>query len=315
VRFEMMNRNDEVVLSINGSLQKYNYTPLPYIPIDNAFDFEDPEDIRKIHFQNVMKMYDNAFNYISNLPCFHVGYFYATDKMVKLAKEFGFAEKKNMMDLCCGLGGSMRRLNKQFKFKMTGIDFNLKEIQEGRRRIIAENLEDDISLLYGNVLELKSVGKFDIIWSEDSFSHVPDREKLFRIIYDLLDDNGLLIFSDIVRTSFIACSELDSFSKVWFLWEIESIQSYQKLLNEVGFKIYTVAFDQGKELVEMHIKWDMEMGDAIPQVYQEYFKKNEKNLIASWGEKALEIRKEKMKMYNYLEKGKLDYPFFVAKKC
>ncbi|MCX6583120.1 MAG: methyltransferase domain-containing protein [Candidatus Aminicenantes bacterium] len=312
----MMNKNnDEVFSSINGALKKYNYTPLPFIPIDNAYDFKDPKDVRRIHFQNVMKMYDNAFNYISNLPCFHVGYFYATDKMANLAKKFGFAEKKNMLDLCCGLGGSMKRLHKQFKFKITGVDFNLKEIQECHRRLIAEDLEDDITLLCSNVLDLKSVGKFDIIWSEDSFSHVPDREKLFRIIYDSLKDDGLFVFSDLVKTSSIASTEIDSFAKVWFLWEIESIQSYQRLFDEVGFKISDVAFGQGKELVEMHIKWDMEMGDAIPQVYQEYFDKNEKDLIASWGEKVLEIRKEKMKMYNYLEKGKLDYPFFVAKKC
>ena len=79
---------------------------------------------------------------------------------------------------------------------------NQKQIERCKQKILNERLSNQCSCFCANVLDLTpTVGIYDRIWSEDAFSHIPNKKKLMKTCFNLLDMNGLLVFSDLVKIS------------------------------------------------------------------------------------------------------------------
>jgi 2-polyprenyl-3-methyl-5-hydroxy-6-metoxy-1,4-benzoquinol methylase len=286
-------------------LRRYELIKKPFVGLNNNYD---------IHFDNIIKMYNNAYPYIKTLPCFHVGYFYATEKLIELADKYGFTQKKSLIDLCCGIGGSMRYIYSKYKFDIVGIDINSKLLEFCNSANSKKS--NKITTQQANVLHYNSGKvKYDIVWSEDSFSHIPNKDKLFKNCYSILRDNGLLVFSDLIRTESLSVKEHRTFCKAWSLDPLETVQSYLSLLKRSGFKILEVMDSNGVDLIRKHLEIDVHMlRDSLPSDYISYLKTEKNQLIKIWGEQGYKNRIEKMKMYPFLKDEKLDYLFVVAKK-
>lgn len=294
-----------------NNLKKYytnsgSYTP-PAIPKKNT----SPLD----HYENIRRMYKSSFDYTVSLPSYHTGYDYATKKLLNLAKPHGFSSKKTLLELSCGLGTALIYLGKNYNFNIIGVDLVKQHVEECNRRIINNKLQDKIRVICRNILDLnKDMGGQDIIFSEDSFSHIPDRERLFCMCYRLLKPKGLFVFSDLIKTDRISNLELNKQCKSWCLHSIESYQSYIKLIKKTGFKILQAQNNIGIELLKHHIEIDKKKGDLGPGEYFSIFQSHKADLIKKWGRSAFEIRRERLQTYEYIWEYKLDYAFFVLSK-
>ncbi|MBK8609382.1 MAG: methyltransferase domain-containing protein [Chitinophagaceae bacterium] len=267
------------------------------------------------HFKGVNDIYNELFDYINTLPCFHTGYFHATEKLISLAKEHGFLEKKKMLELCCGQGNSIIYLAKKYHFEITGVDINQKQIIRCNDKILEEGISDRCACVCKNVLDLTpEIGMFDIIWSEDSFSHIPDKKKLLKICFNLLNTDGLLIFTDLVKTKLISNKEEKGQQVAWNLWELETFERYKKLIQKAGFKICSKLSNIGQELVFLHVETNKKANNSNLETSPFYINSNGDKLIKEWGIREFEEREERLRAFQYLESGKLDYVFFVATK-
>jgi SAM-dependent methyltransferase len=154
---------------------------------------------------------------------------------------------------------------------------------------------------------------YDVMWSEDAFSHVPRRRQLLQLCRSNLKPGGWLIFSDLIRRGDISEEELDEQCWAWRLWNPESFESYRDLINTVGFDVAASAKNLGPALVAEHIRADMDRGDRSPSEYRLLMKSSARMLIDKWGASLYKERLARLKTYEHLEKGTLDYAFFACK--
>lgn len=305
--------NNKIRLS---HFKKFRYSNINQLS-DNTIKFKEKNfSSNYLHFANVNNMYDCSFNYIKTLPSFHIGYDYATDKLISIAEKHNLSFKKRLLEICCGHGNTLIRLSKRFGFKSLGVDLVKKQISECAKKIKKEKLEDLISVLNKNITDLYSSfdEKFDVIFSEDSFSHIPERKKLLEFCHRQLNNEGLLIFSDLIKTSKISNEELLKQCQAWCLYPIESLQSYLIKIKKTGLKVLEFKNKLGKELLSEHIKYDENHGDVNINMYFKIFSKHKNELINNWGENYFYFMKERLQSYNYIWDGKLDYVFFVLQK-
>ena len=99
---------------------------------------------------------------------------------------------KRILDLGCGNGGMSKYFIEKGAKSVLAIDLSSNMINEAKEKNNAENITyvvlgmEDIS---------KIEGKFDIVFSSLAFHYVKDYDKLVKDIYNLLDENGILIYS------------------------------------------------------------------------------------------------------------------------
>lgn len=277
-------------------------------------NFSDSDEISQ-HLCKVISFYDDAIEYIKTLPSFHIGYSFATQKLVELALLHTSFNNKSILEIGCGLGTSLNYLTSTFNLKYVGIDINQKQIDFLTKIIHERELSEKASVIALNALEINNkLGKFDIVWSEDSFSHIPNRSKLFKNIYSSLNKNGILVFSDLVKKTGISEDELTQQQNAWSLWNLETRDTYLNLMHEADFVILDCQDEIGRILLREHIKIDIESGDNNYKTYLQYLVEERDKLINEWGIFNYTRRFERLKTYEYLENGKLDYNFYVAIK-
>jgi SAM-dependent methyltransferase len=287
-----------------------------YLNIENeSLSDSNKKDDLSNHFNKVIRYYNNELPYIRNLPSFHIGYFFATQKLVELALNHTALDNKEIFEIGCGLGKTMFYLATTFDSKCTGIDLNEKQIGILSKNIRSQGMQERIHGLTLNAMNINSnLGSFDIIWSEDTFAHIPCRDILFKNIYNVLKKNGILIFTDSVKTSKISSDELVRHQDAWNLWNLESKESYLKILSTSGFKVLGYLDNIGITLIEEHIKEDTKNGDFQYMKYMEHLLVKKDRLEKKWGTSEYNRRLERINVFKYFEEQKLDYNFYVAIK-
>lgn len=267
------------------------------------------------HFNSVVTFYDDAFEYIKSLPSFHIGYSFATERLIDLALRHTAFNKKSILEVGCGLGATMKYLIRKYELIYTGIDINEKQVNFLRNEIMSHYCHKRIVVHALSALQItKNIGNFDIVMSEDSFSHIPDRFKLLKNIHEVLNVNGVLVFSDLVKNKEISEKELSQQQKAWCLWNLESKESYLNLIKESGFEVLECKSNLGNNLLIEHIRKDFETGDIDYKSYLNFLSNEREQLIREWGLFNYSRRIERLKTYEFIEDGKLDYNFYVAIK-
>lgn len=100
-------------------------------------------------------------------------------------------KEKKILDLGCGYGENDKYCRDLGAKEILGIDISEHMIK------IAEKNNADENIKY-KVMAMEDIGKikekFDIVISSLAFHYVKDYEKLIKDIYNLLNDDGILIF-------------------------------------------------------------------------------------------------------------------------
>jgi len=100
-------------------------------------------------------------------------------------------------DLGAGYGGAARWLATQTGCSVTCV--NLSETQNERNRALTEaaGLSERIDVLDASFEDVPCEdASFDVVWSQDSFLHSGDRERVFHEIDRILKPGGQVIFTD-----------------------------------------------------------------------------------------------------------------------
>jgi len=106
-----------------------------------------------------------------------------------------------LLDLGAGYGGSARYLATTFGCPVVAL--NLSEVENERDREMnkAVGLDHLIEVLDASFEDVPYAdGHFDVVWSQDSFLHSGDREKVVQEAARVLKPGGVLIFTDPMQT-------------------------------------------------------------------------------------------------------------------
>lgn len=99
---------------------------------------------------------------------------------------------KTVLDLGCGYGMNCIEFIKNGASSVTGVDISEKMLSVAKEESIHENIEY-INMSMTDIAKVNK--KFDFVYSSLAFHYINDFEKLCKDIYDLLNENGVLLFS------------------------------------------------------------------------------------------------------------------------
>lgn len=116
---------------------------------------------------------------------------------VTLAAKVGVEPGQGVLDLCSGFGTSLRFLAKRYGIHGKGLEASTHMVEEANRRTRAEGLEGAIEYLQGNAMEVPFPDDtFDVVWGEDAWCYVDDKERLVEEAVRVLKPGGVMGFSD-----------------------------------------------------------------------------------------------------------------------
>ncbi|MCK5627162.1 methyltransferase domain-containing protein [Candidatus Bathyarchaeota archaeon] len=165
----------------------------------------------------------------------HVGGDKETDV---LAQKAGIAKDNVVLDICSALGGPARHLVKKYGCKVTGLDATQKMINEAIKRTEKEGLTDSITHKLGNALDIPfKAGSFDIVWGQDAWCYVSDKERLIQESYRVLKLQGIIAFTDWLQTGNMSAGEWEALNSFMAFPYMETLEGYEELMKKTGFQI------------------------------------------------------------------------------
>ncbi len=155
-----------------------------------------------------------------------------------LAARAGMKKGMKVLDLCSALGAGLRFLVGNYDVEGFGLDGTRHMIDEAQRRAVESGMSGKISMKFGDVTDIPWPDRtFDLVWGEDAWCYVADKNKLVAEAFRVLKPGGKIAFTDWIEAveglSDEEAERINSFMKFPYM---ESRASYGRMLSGAGFK-------------------------------------------------------------------------------
>ena len=165
----------------------------------------------------------------------HIGGPLATTELATMA---GIENDSRVLDICSALGGPARQLARDFGCRVTGIDATPAMVEEATRRTSAAGFDERVTFRLGNALDLPFRGSsFDVVWGQDAWCYVTDKERLIREAGRVIKPGGTLAFTDWTLNDGISDEELAPLLGFMLFPYLETRAGYTRLLEENGWEV------------------------------------------------------------------------------
>ena len=155
-----------------------------------------------------------------------------------LAEKAGIGNDISVLDICSALGGPARHLARKYGCKVTGLDATQKMVEEARVRTEKEKLDDLVAYRLGNGLDIPfKEGSFDVVWGQDAWCYITDKERLMREAYRVLKPKGVIAFTDWIQVGNMRADEWNKLNSFMAFPYMETLNGYVQLLKKTGFKV------------------------------------------------------------------------------
>jgi ubiquinone/menaquinone biosynthesis C-methylase UbiE len=191
----------------------------------------------------------------------HSGKDEVTDRM---AAAVGLKPGMHVLDVCSALGAPARHIAKKHGVKVTGLDFTKTMNTKAIERNKAAGLDNLITIVDGTALDMPfKKDTFDIVWSQEAWCYVTDKDQLMLEAARVLKPGGKIIFTDWVITGKPTEDELAKLYESMAFPYMETLQGWADLMKKYGFKNievkdqtdeYAKCFDEYKQMVEVDLK-------------------------------------------------------------
>jgi len=208
-----------------------------------------------IHLSDVQNVYSGPEATLWKLVMgeqIHIGGF--AESMV-LAQKAGVKAGDKVLDLCSALGAGLRFLAKNFKVKGYGLDGTDAMVKQAVKLTEQEKLSDKIEYKVGNVMQIPwPDNTFDVVWGEDAWCYVEDKEAIIKEAARVLRPGGTLAFSDWIEGSVpLSQAEAERIcnNKMGMTFPyMETQKGYENLIKKYGLKLQS-SEDLNQHFAEM----------------------------------------------------------------
>ncbi len=228
------------------------------------------------HKERVRDLYDRVSPYYQDLwgPHLHHGYWISGEEtkeraqiqlVERLAHLADLRPGCKILDVGCGFGGSSIHLAKSYDAKATGITISPIQVEMARKAAAAEGANAKFLLM--DAEEMKFDETFDVVWSIESISHYPHRERFFALAAQCLKPGGTLAITDWFKKEGLALRENKKFIQPiekGMLVELKTMEEYATFLRSNGLQIThkeilnkncAKSWDLGLDIVKSKTLW------------------------------------------------------------
>ena len=132
---------------------------------------------------------------LASVDQFHSRGRQSTEELAQLAQP---AEDDRVLDVGCGLGGSVRFLAHRFGCRVCGVDLTTEYIRVAEKLTELVGLAHRCSWVVGSATDLPfDNDSFDIVWTEHAQMNIEDKSAMYRELARVLKPHGRLVFHDI----------------------------------------------------------------------------------------------------------------------
>jgi ubiquinone/menaquinone biosynthesis C-methylase UbiE len=162
----------------------------------------------------------------------HVG---GENETTILAQKAGIKKENIVLDICSALA---RHLARKYGCRVTGLDATQKMIDEAIKRTKNEPFSNLIDYKLGNALDLPFKSEtFDVVWGQDAWCYITDKERLIAESYRVLKPGGVIAFTDWLQVGNMSQKEWNDLNSFMAFPYMETLNGYENLLRNTGFKI------------------------------------------------------------------------------
>ena len=155
-----------------------------------------------------------------------------------LAEKAGINRETSVLDVCSALGGPARHLARKYGCSVTGLDATSKMVDEAVLRTERLGLSDHVTFRLGNALDMPfHAGTFDVVWGQDAWCYITDKERLIREAHRVLKPVGVIAFTDWIQAGNMSDTEWEDLNTFMAFPSMETLDGYEKILREKGFTI------------------------------------------------------------------------------
>jgi tocopherol O-methyltransferase len=199
--------------------------------------------------QKVRDFYDRVSPYTQDLWGIHLHHGYwingeetkerAQIQLVEhLAHLAGLGRGRKILDVGCGFGGSSIHLAKHYDADATGITISPIQVEMARKAAATEGVDAKFMLM--DAEEMRFDQSFDVVWSIESISHYPHKEKFFASAAQCLKYGVTLAIIDWFKKEHLEQREYKKFIQPiekGMLVELDAMEDYVTFLKPNGFQV------------------------------------------------------------------------------
>jgi len=155
-----------------------------------------------------------------------------------VARAAGLGPGCKILDVGCGFGGSSIYLAKKYGAEATGITISPIQVEMARKAAAAEGVKAKFILM--DAEEMKFEQTFHVVWSVESISHYPQKERFFAAAAQCLESGGTLALTDWFKRKHLTEREYEKFIQPiekGMLVEMDTMEEYEGLLRSNGFQV------------------------------------------------------------------------------
>lgn len=175
-----------------------------------------------------------------------------------LAEAADIREGQKVLDVCSALGAGLRFLRRNYRIEGYGLDVTGHMVEEAIRRTDSDDLKEAITYKVGNAEDIPWPNDyFDVVWGEDAWCYVEDKEKLIAEAARVLKPGGTIAFSDWVEgpagMEEQAARRICNFMK---FPDVYTKERYEEVLRRKGFRtrVSEDLTEQFAEYLELYIR-------------------------------------------------------------
>ena len=232
----------------------------------------------QIDKQKVRDHYDRASPYYRDLwgKHLHHGY-WITGKETKENAQIQLVERLaqvaslrpgcKLLDVGCGFGGSSIYLAKKYDADATGITISPIQVEMARKAAASEGVKAEFLLM--DAEEMNFEQSFDVVWSVESISHYPEKERFFAAAARCLTSGGTLAITDWFQKEHLTQREYKKFIvpiEKGMIVGLDTMKDYAAFLGSSGLQItYTEilnkncskSWDLGLDILKNRALWQI----------------------------------------------------------
>jgi ubiquinone/menaquinone biosynthesis C-methylase UbiE len=166
----------------------------------------------------------------------------ALDANDALAAAASIGEGSRVADFCAGLGGPARYFAWRYGADVTGVDLTPARVAGAGELTSLVGLADRVRVVEGDVTRAPLPDSaFDAVISQEAFLHVPDKAQAISEAFRVLRPGGRFAFTDWVAHRPLSAEDAELFWQGQAVRNLQSISSYQGLIQEAGFTLESAA--------------------------------------------------------------------------